>query len=216
MARRSEHSLEEIKEMVLNAAESIIEEGGFSELTMRKIAMDIGYTVGSIYMVFDNMSDLILHINARTLDAIAAEMERAAGIESGCCAEELARIYLRYAAKNFNRWSLIFEYRLPKSLTLPAWYQEKIEHVFKVFEAQLAALAPECSVDGSKQAARVLWGGVHGIAMLSLSGKLRLVGVDDVEAGVVMLVRNFISGWTRISAFGEAEKKSGGATANGA
>lgn len=195
MARRSEHSLEEIKEMVLKAAESIIVEEGFSALTMRKIAMDIGYTVGSIYMVFDNMSDLILHINARTLDDIAMEMEQASDCESGPCIEELAMIYLRYASLNFNRWSLIFEHQLPKGAVVPAWYQDKIELVFIRFEAQFVTLAPECPVDENRQVARALWGGVHGIAMLALSGKLQIVGVDDVEASVAMLVRNFIRGW---------------------
>ena len=74
MARRSEHSLEELKALVLDAAETIVREEGFSGLKVRKIASEIGYTVGSIYMVFANMADLIMHINARTLDAIAAQL----------------------------------------------------------------------------------------------------------------------------------------------
>ena len=48
MARRSEHSLEQIKEMVLNAAETIIIEDGAQALTVRKVALEIGYTVGNI------------------------------------------------------------------------------------------------------------------------------------------------------------------------
>ena len=52
MARRSEHTQEQIKEMVLIAAEGIVTEEGEEALTVRKIAQHIGYTVGSIYMVF--------------------------------------------------------------------------------------------------------------------------------------------------------------------
>ncbi|MGR9088567.1 MAG: TetR/AcrR family transcriptional regulator [Gammaproteobacteria bacterium] len=195
MARRSEHSLEEIKTMVLNSAESIVIDGGLSALTMRKIAMDIGYSVGSIYMVFDNMSDLILHLNARTLDHMAYQIDREAGDCSGECIESLAKLYLSYARTHFNRWSLIFEHRLPKNDKIPDWYRQKIEHVFSGFEAQFAKLAPGCSDAESKRAARVLWGGIHGITMLSLSGKLQFVEVEDVEGSVVMLVRNFIRGW---------------------
>jgi len=197
MARRSEHSLEEIKEMVLNAAESIVIEGGGSALTMRKIAMDIGYTVGSIYMVFDNMSDLILHINARTLDGIAAELEKAPESEAGAWLDQVAKLYLRYATVNFNRWSLIFEHRLPKNAPVPEWYQAKVERVFRKFEAQFARLVPGRSETENKQAARALWGGIHGISMLSLSGKLDIVGVEDVEKSIELLVGNFISGWMR-------------------
>ena len=36
--------------------------------------MEIGYTVGSIYMVFENMADLIIHVKGRTLDDIAEQL----------------------------------------------------------------------------------------------------------------------------------------------
>ncbi|MCX7099960.1 MAG: TetR family transcriptional regulator [Methylobacter sp.] len=49
MARRNEHSLDEIREMILDAAESIIINEGYSALTVRKITKKIGYTVASIY-----------------------------------------------------------------------------------------------------------------------------------------------------------------------
>lgn len=195
MARRSEHSLEEIKNMILNAAESIVIDEGFAALTMRKIAMDIGYTVGSIYMVFANMSDLVLHLNARTLDDIAVKLEKAPHSNADQCIEDLAKIYLCYASRNFNRWSMIFEHRLPKDLDVPEWYQAKVEHVFSRFEAQFAILAPCCRDAEKKRVARALWGGIHGICILSLSGKLDIVGLEDVEASVVLLVRNFIRGW---------------------
>lgn len=195
MARRSEHSLEEIKTMVLNAAESIVIEEGFAALTMRKIAMEIGYTVGSIYMVFANMTDLILHLNARTLDEIAAELEQASDCESEQCVEESAKLYLRYASRNFNRWSMIFEHRLPKGVKVPDWYQDKVEHIFRRFEVRFARLAPGCPDAEKKRVARTLWGGIHGISILSLSGKLDIVGVEDVEESMMLLVRNFISGW---------------------
>ncbi len=37
--------------------------------------MEIGYTVGSIYMVFDNMADLIMHVKGRTLDDISQQLK---------------------------------------------------------------------------------------------------------------------------------------------
>ncbi|NOR70145.1 MAG: TetR/AcrR family transcriptional regulator, partial [Methylomarinum sp.] len=47
----------------------------------------------------------------------------------------------------------------------------------------------------SQLAARALWSGVHGVCTLSLTGKLDLVGVNNVENTVVLLVDNFIKGW---------------------
>jgi len=199
MARRSEHSPEEIKAMVLNAAETIVIEEGFSSLKMRKIAMDIGYTVGSIYRVFANMADLIMHINARTLDNIAAQLEQVQDCAADQCIEALAQTYLSYASQNFNRWSMLFEYRFSQNTDIPAWYQEKLDAVFDRVEASFAQLAPECPKDLRKQAAHALWDGVHGICMLSLSGKPDRMNINEVAETVDLLVSNFIRGWVASS-----------------
>lgn len=195
MARRSEHSLEEIREMVLKAAENIVVEEGYAALTVRKIAMEIGYTVGSIYMVFTNMADLGLHIKGRTLDDIAAHLENVDDDTARQCIEALAKAYLLYASRNFNRWHMIFEHRLPEQAAVPDWYQAKIDRVFRKMEAQFARLAPECDEALRRRAARALWGGIHGICELSLTGKMDLVGVHDVDESVMLLVRSFIRGW---------------------
>lgn len=195
MARRSEHSLEALKALVLDAAETIVIEEGFSALKARRVAVEIGYTVGSIYMVFANMADLIMHINARTLDNIAAQLEQVNEPAADQCIEELAQTYLSYARQNFNRWLMLFEYRFPQNNAIPAWYQKKQYAVFDRIEQSFVQLAPECAEDRRRQAAHALCGGVHGVCMLSLSGKLDRNNMNDVAESVALLVRNFIRGW---------------------
>jgi len=196
MARRSEHSQEEIKEMILSASEAIVIEEGFSELKVRRVAMDIGYTVGSIYMVFENMADLFMHVKGRTLDDITSQLNQKIEKES---AEEaikrLAENYLSYASKNFNRWNMIFEHRLAENERTPDWYQIKIDFIFSLIESQFNRLTDNHSEEQNKLAARSLWSGVHGICTLSLSGKIDLLGTDNTEDAVELLVDNFIKGW---------------------
>ncbi len=197
MARRSEHSQEEIKEMVLKAAETIVEEEGFPALKVRKIALEIGYTVGSIYMVFDNMADLIMHVKGRTLDDLAADLDKVpADGNVGDCIVELAKTYLLYASRNYNRWSMIFEQCQNEVRDIPDWYKEKANQMFVRVENQFRRLIRGQSEEQTRLAARALWSGVHGVCMLSLTGKLDLVGVDNIESVVVLLVENFLSGWT--------------------
>ncbi|MGR8940383.1 MAG: TetR/AcrR family transcriptional regulator [Gammaproteobacteria bacterium] len=197
MARRSQHSLEEIKTMVLKAAETLVIEEGAKALTMRNIALEIGYTPGSIYMVFENMSDLILHLNARTLEAMVERFELAPNADPERCIQELARLYLDYARDNFNRWNLLFEHRPHDDAELPDWYRGKIEQAFVRFESEFARLTPERDGGQTRLAARALWGGIHGICMLGLTGKFKNAGSADVDAGVMLLVRNFLDGWRR-------------------
>lgn len=201
MARRNKHSLEEIKEMILDAAETIIINEGYSALTVRKIAMEIGYTVASIYMVFTNMADLALHIKANTIDELTGQLQQIPVTDPERQVAELAKAYLKFAAKNLNRWNMIFA----QDTEYPEWYRQKINLLFSLSEAQFALLAPDCSTQQSKLAARVLWSGVHGICTLSLTRELDAKSIEDVEDAVVLLVENFINGWVN-SLFSENEQ----------
>lgn len=196
MARRSEHSLDELKEMVVKAAETIVIEEGSSKLRARNIAREIGYTVGSIYMVFDGMPDLILHLKSRTLTEIALHLQQVPKTDS---AEQglvnLSKAYLSFAQQNLNRWQLLFDYTYLARLSPPEWYTLQVIQLFKPVEMQLQRLAPTASPAQLNRAAHALWGGVHGICSLALTGSLAVVGADDVEATVVSLVENFIRGW---------------------
>ena len=48
MARRADHTKEELTELVLRAGEAPIENEGFSAFGARRVAGGIGYTVGTI------------------------------------------------------------------------------------------------------------------------------------------------------------------------
>lgn len=182
--------------MVLKAAETIITEDGFSGLKVREIAMEIGYTIGSIYMVFDNMADLIMQVKGRTLDDIEQQL---AQVENNQNPQqqlvELAQAYLQFAQQNFNRWSMIFEHRLSANQPIPDWYQQKVESIFQRIEALFKQLAPDANKEQHKSAAQALWCGVHGVCILSLNGGLDVVGVKEVENTVVLLAQSFIKGW---------------------
>ncbi|MGR9101483.1 MAG: TetR/AcrR family transcriptional regulator, partial [Gammaproteobacteria bacterium] len=182
MARRNEHSLDEIRMMVLDAAEAIAAEEGLSGLKVRKIAMEIGYTVGSIYMVFENMDDLIMHLKARILEKLEDALKRSVRDESdpGKAVVRLARAYLAFAGREFNSWSLIFEHRPPEDSPPPEWYREKVDRLFSLVEKPFAELKPESGVKERKQAARAVWGGIHGVCILSLTGMFDVVGIDSV------------------------------------
>ncbi|WKJ92092.1 TetR/AcrR family transcriptional regulator [Methylomonas montana] len=197
MARRSEHSQEQIREMVLVAAETIVVEDGFNALTVRKIAMEIGYTVGSIYMVFANMNDLATHVKARTLDELAKQLSDCAptgGVEQHILT--LAETYLNFAAQHFNRWRMIFDVQSEEAP--PEWYQQKIEQLFAIVEELFKQLTPNGSPEQSRLAARTLWSGVHGICILSLTAKPQTSDVEVSKLSVDLLVNTFIQGWKAV------------------
>ena len=54
MARRNDHTRDELKEMAISAGQSIIIHEGFNKFSARKVARNIGYTVGTIYNIVGN------------------------------------------------------------------------------------------------------------------------------------------------------------------
>ena len=142
MARRSDHSREEIHDMALEAADRIILEQGYGGLTGRKVASEIGYTVGTQYLVFENLNDLITHINARTLDRLYPLMTND---ESQNLAPEdrlirLGQIYIHFTYGDPHRWALIVEHHSMDDQPTPDWYVEKVVRMFTVVEEMLQPL----------------------------------------------------------------------------
>ncbi len=200
MARRSEHSREELQRMALEAAAAIVEREGAAALTARKLATAIGYTVGTLYLVFRNLDDLILQVNAATLDALYREMAAASGRcrKPQRCVEALAGAYIDYAAAHPHRWRLVFDHHLPAEVSMPNEYGERIARIFGLLEEALSALLDGASPAAVHQAASVLWAGVHGICVLSLDDKLAVAGGGtSAHALATSLVNNYLAGLAR-------------------
>lgn len=204
MGRRNEHSREQIKAMAISAGRELIESKGFSGLSARKVAREIGYTVGTLYNVFDNFTDLICHINAETLDNLRTYLEESlkpgqSGIDA---LEQLGNSYVEFARQNINLWSALFEFQHPVNDKLPEWYSEKVQ---TIFELPVRFLAPMFNGDKgmakfngemsrAEYEARIIWGGVHGICLLGLTRRLGHDSEEILKSKVNSLIDNYMKG----------------------
>ncbi|MEZ5690802.1 MAG: TetR-like C-terminal domain-containing protein [Rickettsiales bacterium] len=195
MARRSDHSKEEIIEMAIQAGKKIMSEDGFSNFSARAAAREIGYTVNTIHNVFEGHDNYILHINAVTLDDMREFIsEHINKKDKGAKAvKKLARLYIEFAEDNYNLWSALFEFNLPQDVPLPDWYEDKIKELFEIVEAPLLPLLDN-DIKLSERAAKVIWAGIHGICQLGLTGKLDTVGAESIEILTDSLIKNYING----------------------
>ena len=200
MARRSDHSRDEIKGMALEAAEAIVAAEGHGGLSARKVASAIGYTVGTLYLVFENLGDLVLQVNGRTLDRLNQRMLQVVRDteDPGRRLVELGHAYIRFADENRYLWQMVFESRFPGNQGMPAWFGEKVNRMFSLVEASLAPLAQQRSKQEVAQAARALWGGVHGICTLAITDKLDVAGVESAHELAESLISNYLKGFTRL------------------
>ena len=195
MGRRSNHTGSELRELILDAAEGLIETGGLAGLSAREIAKRNGYSPGTIYNVFENLDDVILHVEARLLDALAHRLSelKLSGDPAGQV-HDLARAYLQFTHDNPRLWNLLFEHHLPAGTEVPSSYREKLEGLMGQVETALAPLMPRSDRGHLERAARVLWAGVHGITSLSTADKLSNVTAETAGPLVDLLVTTFLAG----------------------
>ena len=197
MARRSDHTREEIHQMALEAAESIASQEGLSGLSARKVAAKIGYTVGTLYLVFRNLDDLILQVNDRTLSQLYQKMEHVSAKNKTpeACILALSHAYIEFASNNTARWSMIYEHVLEDDFVLPAPFQQQVQQMFGLVENALRPLGKNKTDKEIAQAARALWSGIHGICLLALTRKLDIAGIDSVQDLADTLTVNFLNGF---------------------
>jgi len=195
MGRRNEHSRDTIKQMAIEAGRKIIEDKGFSGLSARKVASEIGYTVGTLYNVFDNFTDLICNINSNTLDDLKEYLEdnmnpRHSSIDA---IKQLGERYVEFARDNTHLWLALFEFPHPQDSLLPQWYTEKVR---SVFELPMSIIAPmfNGNMKRAEYETRVIWGGVHGICVLGISSRLGLGSDELLKSKVDSLITNYING----------------------
>lgn len=188
MARRSDNTRKELKEMTIFAGLALLEEGGLEELSARKIASRIGYTVGTLYNVFTDFEDIILHINGTTLLDMRVQLIPLAGSKKKPHQRilDFAHCYGDYAMAHPARWNLL--HGSPRATKLPEWFRNDVHSIFALVEEPLFELCPSKPAQ-ARDAAKVLWAGLHGICALSISQKL-----DVVEAGPMReLINNFVN-----------------------
>ena len=196
MARRSDHSRDEIREMVLSASAKIIESQGFQGLTARKLASEIGYTVGTLYLVFKNLEDIIVNVNTRTVNELKQFLrdsgEAASGPESQLRA--IARAYIQYAIDHQNTWRSVFEHSLPPDQQVPQEMLEATEAIFGQVADYLKPIVSDRPDEALAEYATAIWSGVHGICILALTGKLEIGSTRSLFELADILITNFITG----------------------
>lgn len=199
MARRSDHTRKELKELILEKSAALIEEDGYEGLSARRIAAEIGYAPGTIYNLFRSMDDICLHLNALTMDALydvlsapVCNNPRKSPVKN---MEAMAAQYMAFARANRSRWLMLFHYRLKGGAPAPAWYRKKTDRLFEPLETLLAPLFSRSRARQRVLAARVLWSSVHGLCFLQETGKIPPIGGKaDADAMASFLIGTFVAG----------------------
>lgn len=183
-----------LRDALVAAAEDTIAKGGLEELRARDLAEKAGCAVGAIYNAVDDLDQLVLLVNVRTLAALEHELAKAHGGDDVASVDaaiaqlvRLALAYLTFAAANAPRWRALFDHRMP-GREVPEWYRNEQPRLFRHVEAPLRVLQPRASPKRRALLARSLFSAVHGLVRLGLEEKLQAIPLTALREQMTFIV----------------------------
>ncbi len=199
MARRNDHSKDELQRLTLATVKDFLRLHPAQELSLRKVAKLIGYSPATVINSFGSYSDLLLAANAETLDELHLLSTVAIREEKHPqpALKKLARIQLGFARKYPYRWQLAFEHRIPVHKELPDWHQMRINRLFALFTEQLSRIEGRRNLQNIHIASRVIWAGVHGICLLAAGKGVISEKHTSGEQLIDSLLDNYMMSWAR-------------------
>lgn len=183
------------RERLIDVAQEIIAAQGLAGLKARDLAATAGCALGAIYTAFDDLDELILRVNARTLARLDAELNSAlGGAEAEQALQAMARTYLNFARREEPSWRALFEHRLPPGLAPPQWYVDARNRLFNRLDMPLSQLLPGTNHLARAAFARTLFSAVHGVVALGLDEKIAETPPKLLDEQLEKLVRILADG----------------------
>lgn len=181
---------EKLRERILDLAEAILEKDGQEALKARRLAHEAQCSVGTLYNVFQDLDDVILRVNERTLqqlDAAIASMTEPLGdapLETRL--HSVATAYLRFAIAHTSRWLALAVSQLPESGTPSACDQDSLAMLWRHVETPLIPIIPD---DAARRfVARATFSAIHGAAAQSLNAKNGEFDANEARSQIAFLV----------------------------
>lgn len=193
MARRSDHSREELAAMVIDGARAIIRKENWRAVSMRGIAAKIGYAPGSIYNAVGDLDVVLLRVNADTLTQLGRELDDVvAKTPPGmACALAVADTYISFVTTHARLWAALIE--KPPPAKAPNWYAEPRARLIEIVGQVIAPIIPDAGE--RRRAVLALWASLQGVASLALGGNLAFAAADTNPREIARsILRRYLSG----------------------
>ncbi|MEM7076568.1 MAG: TetR/AcrR family transcriptional regulator [Pseudomonadota bacterium] len=190
MEDRRSAKREDLKRRLIDAAEKLIEQNGLRDLKARDITSRAGCALGALYNAVQDLDQLAVLVNSRTLARLGQALHDAVPTRSTPeeTMQALARAYVNFAVGNVNLWSSIFSLRPPKGRDVPDWHQSEFAILIQEIIKPLSEMRPDLNADQLRIRAQTLFASVHGVVQMSIYGKYVGTPSELLEGEVEALV----------------------------
>jgi AcrR family transcriptional regulator len=195
MGRRSVHSPEELRQLILDASQTIVERSGITGLSAREIARAIGYSPGTLYNIFENLDDVLLTLQVQLMGRTVEHLKRVPlGDDGEKNLQDLAQAFVDFALVNRRMWNLYLAHNLPAGKTVPTPFHDYASTLAEIVRGALAQIAPNLTREELDTSARAFLAGVNGITALAATEKGVYITPVTAQVYAKELTLNFVKG----------------------
>jgi AcrR family transcriptional regulator len=186
-AERKAKEKEELKALILRAAQKLFAEKGIEQTTIRNIATAIEYSVGTVYVYFKDKNEILHELHTQGFRQLGGEMRVLFNVSDPMeRLKALGRVYLQFAIENPDMYELMFSMKAPMEF-LESLHKENWNEGKATFDA-LRSTVNDCIQKGHfighqlEPLSFMIWSTVHGMASLHISQRVKGVNFEKPEA----------------------------------
>jgi len=193
MGRRSDHTREELRALVIREAHRHLAEVGFLRFSAREVAKRIGYSIGTIYNVFGSLDALMIAVNTRTFTLWVDHLARHLDGVTEDRIKVLVEAYFTFARENPNLWMAIYDHRLPPDMAMPDDDARERSRLTRMVEVEVATFLGRLMDQEIVALTRSLIATVHGHCSFALTGAFALLGENDPAGSALSRIRDSLA-----------------------
>lgn len=180
--QRKEREREEMRKLILDAAQKLFLENGFEKVSIRNIADEIEYSPATIYLYYKDKNELFFALHQTAFTKLIEEFAPIAQLEQPMDKlTEMGRLYLRFALENPELYDLMFIMTAPiDALECREDIWDDGHRAFGILQQVVQACIDTGALKhpDAERAALMIWSTVHGLAALLLRRRLSMFGED--------------------------------------
>jgi AcrR family transcriptional regulator len=188
---------EELKSLILQAARKLFVEKGIDQTTIRNIASEIEYSVGTVYVYYKDKNDILHDLHTHGFKQLGGEMKILFNVADPMeRLKALGRVYLQFAMDNPDMYDLMFSMRSPMDF-LESIHQEEWNEGKGTFDL-LRSTVSQCMKNGHFEGHHLeplsfaIWSTVHGMASLHNSQRVKGVNFEDPTTILMKAYEEFV------------------------
>lgn len=179
---RKERDREEMRKLILSAAQKLFLENGYERVSIRNIADAIEYSPATIYLYYKDKNELFFALHQAAFSKLIEEFAPIAQLARPMDKLiEMGRLYIRFAFENPELFDLMFIMTAPMdSLACREDIWEDGHRAFYVLQnvVQECIDAGDIKHPDAERAGLMIWSMVHGLAALFLRKRMMIFGEE--------------------------------------